>query len=154
MKNTVLLTVLLAINFCSTAQNSLLSKDKITLNGFKIFVLNIESLIENFGQPLSEEDFFFEMSNKQGKKIFYENLLVYVMNDKIKSFEISGSQYLLTEYGIKIGDNLNILKELFPKSYDNKKESSLSITLKEYDKYITFFFDEDHKVSMIRMGDY
>ena len=33
VKNTALLTVLLAINFCSTAQNSLLSKDKITLNG-------------------------------------------------------------------------------------------------------------------------
>lgn len=154
MRYFILSTFFLSISICSTAQNSLLSKDQITLNKLKVFELNMESIIENFGQPQSIQDFFFEMSNKQGKKILYKGFLIYILNNKVKSFEITSEQYSLTEHEITIGYHLNAFKELFPESFKNKKENSLSITLKEYDKYITFYLDKEQKIRLIRMGDY
>lgn len=79
---------------------------------------------------------------------------MFFLNDKFDSFELTSQRYTFLDQEIRVFQDFSSFLEYFPESYVNKKESSLSLTLKEYDKYITFFFDEDDKISTIRMGDY
>ena len=141
----------------AAAQNTLISKEEVTINGIKLFDLNMKTLIEAFGEPTSIEDYFFEMNNRQGKKILYEGLLIYVMDDEVKSIELTSQRYTFLKEEIRVFQSFYQFDEYFPESYANKKEGSLSLTLKEYDKYITFHLgkgQQNNRIVLIRMGDY
>ena len=141
----------------TAAQNTLISKEEVIINGVKLFDLTTDTLLETFGKPTSIEDYFFEMNNKQGKKILYEGLLIYVMDDEVKSFELTSQRYTFLKEEIRVFQSFYRFDEYFPESYANKKEGSLSLTLKEYDKYITFHLgkgQQSNSIVLIRMGDY
>ena len=113
MKKTLLFQLLIFSTLIINAQNTLISKDEITINGIKMFDLTFDALIENFGEPQSIEDFFFEMSNKSGKKIIFDGLLIYLIDGKVKSFEITLPRYALTTHEIRVFQRINNFEDYF-----------------------------------------
>ena len=141
----------------TAAQNTLISKEDVTINGVKLFDLSMDALIEVFGEPISIEDFFFEMDNAYAKKVSYEGLVIFMLNDKFDSFELTSQRYTFLKEEIRVFQSFYRFDEYFPESYATKKEGSLSLTLKEYDKFITFHLrkgQNSNSIVLIRMGDY
>ena len=74
----------------------------------------------------------------------------YVMKNLIDSFSIIGSEYSLTKHDIKIGDNIEKLKDIFPLSYEKKNKTNLSLSIINPDyKFFGFSFNEDNKIKTV-----
>jgi hypothetical protein len=154
MKNIILLITLTIASVSCKAQNTI-NRDEITINGHVIIGENKSVLISNFGQPLEIEKGYSEMDEVDMYIYKYDGAVFYVMKNLIDSFSIIGSEYSLTKHDIKIGDNIEKLKDIFPLSYEKKNKTNLSLSIINPDyKFFGFSFNEDNKIKSMSVGSY
>lgn len=123
-------------------------KDDLTINGIKATRISIEEVIENYGEPDRIEDFFFEIDNSQGFIYWYDNgLRLSIQNILgVKSFDITSDKYLITSDNIKVGDSIERLEELYPKSYSTGVSiGAIYLLFNDADYYLAFVFDKETK---------
>jgi hypothetical protein len=154
MKNIILLITLTIASLSCKAQNTI-NRDEITINGHVIIGENKSVLISNFGTPLEIEKGYSEMDEVDMYIYKYDGAVFYVMKNLIDSFSIIGSEYSLTKHDIKIGDNIEKLKDIFPLSYEKKNKTNLSLSIINPDyKFFGFSFNEDNKIKSMSVGSY
>ena len=154
MKNIILLITLTIASLSCKAQNTI-NRDEITINGLVIIGENKSMLISNFGQPLEIEKGYNEMDEVDVYIYKYDGAVFYVIKNLIDDFEITKNKYRLTKHDIKIGDNIEKLKNIFPLSYSKKSETHLSIHIEKYDMYVGFYYEnETKKIKRIKIGSY
>jgi len=154
MKNIILLITLTIASLSCKAQNTI-NRNEITINGLVIIGENKSVLISNFGQPLEIEKGYSEMDEVDMYIYKYDGAVFYVMKNLIDSFSIIGSEYSLTKHDIKIGDNIEKLKDIFPLSYEKKNKTNLSLSIINPDyKFFGFSFNEDNKIKSMSVGSY
>jgi hypothetical protein len=158
MKNIILLITLTIASLSCKAQNTI-NRDEITINGHVIIGENKSVLISNFGTPLEIEKGYSEMDEVDMYIYKYNGAVFYVMKNLIDSFSITSTRnnstkYSLTKHDIKIGDNTEKLKDIFPLSYKKKRKTHISLHIEDYDKYLGFSINKDNKIKSIRVGSY
>jgi len=154
MKNIILLITLTIASLNCKAQNTI-KANELTINGHVIIGKNKSMLISNFGTPLEIEKGYSEMDEVDMYIYKYNGAVFYVMKNLIDSFSIIGSEYSLTKHDIKIGDNIEKLKDIFPLSYEKKNKTHISLHIEDYDKYLSFTNDnKTKKINRIRIGSY
>ena len=154
MKNIILLITITIASLSCKAQNTI-NANELTINGVAIRGKNKSMLISNFGQPLEIEKGYSEMDKVDMYIYKYDGAVFYVMKNLIDSFSIIGSEYSLTKHDIKIGDNIEKLKNIFPLSYSKKSETHMSIHIEKYDVYVGFYIDnKTKKIKRMSVGSY
>ncbi len=154
MKNLLLITILTLISFNCKAQNTI-DSNELTVNGIIVIGKNKSILATNFGQPINIEKSFSEMDNEDMYIYKYDGIVFYVLKDLIDDYEITNNKHSFTKNSIKIGDNIDSLKIVFPLSYEKKGIDFLSLDLTDYDKYISVYFNVTTKIiTKIRIGTY
>jgi len=159
MKNIILLITLTIASLSCKAQNTI-NRDEITINGHVIIGENKSVLISNFGTPLEIEKGYSEMGEVDMYIYKYDGAVFYVIKNLIDDFAItkskhSLSKYSLTKHDIKIGDNIEKLKDIFPLSYKKKRKTNLSLSIINPDyKFFGFSFNEDNKIKSMSVGSY
>ena len=85
----------------------------------------------------------------------YDGAVFYVIKNLIDDFEITKNKYRLTKYNIKIGDNIEKLKDIFPLSYKKKNKTNLSLSIINPDyKFFGISFNKDNKIKSMSVGSY
>ncbi len=135
----IFLTVLILINFCCKAQQyDTVSQTGLTINGVNFLITSVTNdislIVNTFGQPDSNEDYFFETDNVMGKKYIYNNgLVLYIANNSLESFEITGNSYSFTSNNIKVGDNISSLQTNYPNSFNSKSNLKFKLNYANWD---------------------
>ena len=154
MKNIILLITITIASLSCKAQNTI-NSNELTINGLVIIGEDKSILISNFGTPLEIEKGYSEMDEVDMYIYKYNGAVFYVMKNLIDSFSIIGSEYSLTKHDIKIGDNIEKLKDIFPLSYEKKNKTNLSLSIINPDyKFFGFSFNEDNKIKSMSVGSY
>lgn len=156
MKKIILSIILInfvLITSCK-AQNNFISTSDATIDGVSIFKTPINTLLSKFGEPVSKENFFFEMENVMGKIYYYNKLSFYVKNNKVESFIIEGSQYDFTPNNININDNIKSLETIYPKSYSNRKNGEVVIQFSNADYFISIHYSSLNSIEKIKLYSY
>ena len=85
----------------------------------------------------------------------YKGIVFTVEENLIDSFSIIGSEYSFTKHDIKIGDNIEKLKYIFPLSFKKKRKTHIYLDIEKYDKYLSFTNEnKTKKIKRIRIGNY
>lgn len=154
MKNIILLITLTIASLSCKAQNTI-NRDEIRINGLVIIGENKSVLISNFGTPLEIEKGYNEMDEVDMYIYKYDGAVFYVIKNLIDDFEITKNKYRLTKYNIKIGDNIEKLKDIFPLSYKKKNKTNLSLSIINPDyKFFGISFNKDNKIISMSVGSY
>lgn len=154
MKNIILLITLTIASLSCKAQNTI-NRDEITINGLVIIGENKSVLISNFGTPLEIEKGYNEMDEVDMYIYKYDGAVFYVIKNLIDDFEITKNKYRLTKYNIKIGYNIEKLKDIFPLSYKKKNKTNLSLSIINPDyKFFGISFNKDNKIISMSVGSY
>ena len=159
MKNIILLITLTIASLSCKAQNTI-NSNELTINGLVIIGEDKSVLISNFGTPLEIEKGYSEMDEVDMYIYKYDGAVFYVIKNLIDDFAIistrnNSTKYSLTKHDIKIGDNIEKLKDIFPLSYEKKNKTNLSLSIINPDyKFFGFSFNEDNKIKSMSVGSY
>ncbi len=138
--------------------DNLIDFNDVTINNIPVLQLNKASLIQHFGQPLSVSPYFNEMGNVYGDDYNYNGVEFYVERDFVMNFVVTGKQYSITPYNIKVGDNIKKLKPYFPQSFKNMKSDSkgyvVGVDIKETDRYLYIQTDPNYVITKISVISY
>ena len=120
--------------------DNLIDYNNVTINNIPVLHLDTVSLIQHFGEPLSVSPHFNELENIHGYNYNYNEVQFTIENGWVMSFVVTGKQYSITPYNIKVGDNINVLKSYFPLSFKNMKSDAdgyyMGINIKDTDRYL------------------
>lgn len=153
MKKIIFIFIVL-ISFNCKSQD-IIEASKLTINGTKILSQNKTVIIATFGQPSQIITDYSEMDDNDMYVYEYMGLKVYIINDLVDSFEISSSMYLLTNYNIKIGDNISSIENIFPNSFKLRNQDYLKLDIKDSDMFLTIEFNStSNDISKINIGNY
>ncbi|MFS4456719.1 hypothetical protein [Maribacter sp. 2304DJ31-5] len=134
------------ISFNCSSQNTV-DSSTLTINGINVIGKKKPILIQHFGQPVKIDKDFSEMSNEDMYLHHYNGVIFYVINDLVDDYEILNSNFKFTKHNIKIGENINRLKRIYPISFNKKGEEHLTIWLKDpNDKYVHIAYDKNSKL--------
>ena len=155
MKKIILIFSLLIISYsCKAQDRNTINSNELTINGVNYLGVNISLLTQNLGQPFTIEDYYFEMDDVMSKKYNYKGILFYIVNNKVNSFEITGSSYSFTNHNIKIGGNIETLKTIFPLSYKNVVKNGLTLPLSDIDEFIVISYNDNLIIEKIALYSY
>ena len=98
-------------------------------------------MIQDFDQPNTIEDYYYEIEDVMSKKYIYNDILFYIIDDTVDSFEITGGNYLFTNNNIKIGDNIQNLNSFYPISFANKNSEALYLDFNDIDMHIIMSYN-------------
>ena len=129
MKNIILLITLTIASLNCKAQNTI-KANELTINGHVIIGKNKSMLISNFGQPLEIEKGYSEIDEVDMYIYKYDGVVFYVIKNLIDDFEITSTRnnstkYSLTKHDIKIGDNIEKLKDILWKIRKRREQKQL-----------------------------
>jgi len=138
--------------------DNLINFNDVTINNIPVLQLNKASLIQDFGQPLSVSPYFNEMGNVYGDDYNYNGVVFYVESGYVMTFVVTGKQYSITPYNIKVGDNINVLKSYFPLSFKNMKSDAkgyvIGVNIKDEDSFLYIQTDPDYIITKISVISY
>ncbi|VAW28020.1 hypothetical protein MNBD_BACTEROID07-391 [hydrothermal vent metagenome] len=138
--------------------DNLIDFNDVTINNIPVLQLDKASLIQHFGQPLSVSPYFNEMGNVYGDDYDYNGVEFYVERDVVMTFVVTGKQYSITPYDIKVGDNIDKLKPYLPQSFKNMKGDSkgyvVGVDIKETDRYLYIQTDPNYVITKISVISY
>jgi hypothetical protein len=141
MKKIILIICLITISISCKAQDNTIHSNEITINGTQFFGNDVSLVTQYFGLPDSEEDYYYEMQEVMSRKYIYNGILFYIVNSKVDSFEITGSNYAFTSNNIKVGDNISTIQSIYPLSYANKKSNGLMLPFEDMDLFFVISFN-------------
>ncbi len=122
----IIIILTLIISFSCKSQN-VVDSNTLTINGVNILGKDKSILISNFGQPNNIEKSVSEMDEKDMYYYKYNGTKFVVIDNIIDTFQISNSNFLFTSNKIKVGNNINTLKDIFPISYNEIGSKHLSL---------------------------
>ncbi len=147
----VITFVFLSLN-CK-GQNTI-NSDELTVNGVIVIGKDKSILTSNFGKPIEIEKSFSEMDNVDMYIYKYDGIIFYVMENRIDDFKITNNKYNFTKHNIRIGSNIDELKNIYPLSY-NKNSSYFLLNLINPDyKFLSIDFNEHEIITEISIGSY
>lgn len=150
MKEIFIISILLLSLNCKSQDDSI-SLNEITINGFVVLNETGNSLIQNFGNPNSTENYFYEMKNVLGEKYVYNNgLTLYLIDEKVVSFELTCSNYNFTSNNINIGDSITSLQNIYPNSFINRGENYMGLNVHNCDCFLSINFNSQGIIQLIR----
>ena len=164
MKKIIYFTLIFFIGMGATwAQDSQYAKDiiaskDVTINSIPVLQLDTISLIQYFGKPLSVNPHLNELENIHGYHYNYNGVKFTVENGRIQRFVVTGRQYGITPYKIKVGDNINLLKSYFPLSFTNMKNDEngyvIGVNIKDEDSFLYIQTDPNYIITKISVISY
>lgn len=146
MKKLFLILSIILFNISCNAQDNEIHSDSLTINGNNFLGSDISTVTQSFGTPISIEDYYYELGDFISKKYIYSGILFYSVDNKVYSFEITGSNYNFTSYNISIGDNIEIFETIFPLSYANKEDGKLAFALSDIDRFVEIYYNTITKI--------
>ncbi len=150
----IIIILTLIISFSCKSQN-VVDSNTLTINGVNILGKDKSILISNFGQPNNIEKSVSEMDEKDMYYYKYNGTKFVVIDNIIDTFQISNSNFLFTSNKIKVGNNINTLKDIFPISYNEIGSKHLSLQIKDNDMYVSIHYDDiTRQIRLIRIGTY
>jgi len=69
MKKTILIFSFIALSFSCKAQNDVINYNNVTINGVNYLGESVSLVTQNFGQPNTIENYYFEMQDVISTKI-------------------------------------------------------------------------------------
>ncbi len=164
MKKIIYFTLIFFIGInASRAQGSqyadnLIDYNNVTINNIPVLQLDTVSLIQHYGQPNSITPHFNELENIHGYHYNYNEVKFTIENGWVQRFVVTGKQYSITPYNIKVGDNINVLKSYFPLSFKNMKSDAngyvIGINIKDEDSFLYFQTDLNNVITKISVISY
>jgi len=154
MKNTITIILLITTLLSCKAQDNTINLNELTINNTLFLGNNVNLVTQQFGQPNSIEDYYYEMDEVMSQKYNYNGILFYIIDNKVDSFEVTGNNYTFTNHNLKIGDNIQILQPIFPLSYSNRSNHSLVVEFNGYDRFFVILFNNNNLITKIRLGTY
>ncbi|MGB3464946.1 MAG: hypothetical protein WBA74_06745, partial [Cyclobacteriaceae bacterium] len=159
MKRVLILIITISFNFliCKAQQRA-------TVEGINYLELQIKKsasdavqiknsssyLIGKFGTPSTNNSYYFEMDEKNGSLLQYNNNDFYIMEDQFYSLDIKTNEFYVGLNGryITVGDNINMVVAMYGNAFDFKTSSAIYIPLLYNDQgidgaYLIIFFDEN-----------
>jgi hypothetical protein len=153
MKKIIIIFTFIVVNYSCKAQNNSIASSQATINGISFLGNNVSLLTQHLGQPVSIEDYYFEMEEVNSKKYNYNGILFYVINNKIDSFEITNNNYSFTSNNLKIGNSISIIQTIYPLSFTNKKNNGITLPFNNIDKFIIISYN-NNLIEKIAVYDY
>lgn len=153
MKKTFLITILTLLTFNCKAQD-IIESNKLTINGVNLVGQNKSILIASFGNPTEIKKDFSEMDNTDMYIYKYNGINLTIIENKVSTFRITNSNYKFTKHNIKVGDNISVLKSVFPISYSKKNNKGLLLWLKDYDKNLFISYNNFNIIDGITLYTY
>ncbi len=127
---------------------------QVTVNGLHLIGKDKSVLIQNFGQPVSVSQEYWEMDDVNAEKYNYIGIAFYVVKNLVNLFSIKNNKYSFSPYNIKVGANFDKLQSIFPLSYKNRKGNSLAINIKDYNRYVVIDADSNNIITKISLFEY
>ena len=150
----IIIIILFTIPLNCKSQN-IVDLNTLTLNNIEFLGKSKSFLFSNLGQAINYEVIKSEMDNKNMCIYKYNGANFIIVDDIVDSFEINNSNFSFTSSNIKIGDNIDTLKTIYPLSFDNKSSKHLSIQIMDTDMYVSFHYNSINKlITLIRIGTY
>ncbi len=146
-------TLTLSAQDSSYAFNSINFSNQ-TINGQFFLGKGKSVLTQNFGEPQSISKEYWETEHDTAVMYHYKGVVFYVVKNLVYSFTINSARYSFSHYNIKVGENIDKLKTLFPTSYKNRKGNSIILNIKGNDCYVQIDADSNNIITKIDMGDY
>lgn len=153
MKTLTLITVILLSIQVTNAQSNILTPEECTINGSAFLGKNVSSLHQNLGNPNAIEDYYFEMNDITSKKHIYKGATFYIVDGKVYSFEISSSNYNFSNNNITIGNSISVIRNYYPTSFANRKDSGIKLNIKNLDRFVIISY-ENNTIDKITMFSY
>jgi hypothetical protein len=154
MKRIILILSIVLINYNCKAQINAISTSELTVNNVEFLGSNVSSVTQHLGQPHSNENYYLEMDDVMSQKYIYSGIIFYIVNSMVDSFEITGNTFNLTKNNIKVGDNISTLQTVYPLSFANRSNNSLTIRFNNIDRYLIIFFNVNNQITKMRLGNY
>lgn len=151
MQKIFLITIIILTSFSCRAQDNSLNSKELTINNKTIYGKDKSILISNFGQPLKIEKDFSEMDNVDMFFYKYNGVNFTVKKDKVTNFSITSNKFNFTKNNIKIGNNINTLKLIYPNSYSSKINNGITILLDDMDMFIIISYDNNDIIQKIAL---
>ena len=153
MKHIFLISFIALFSLSCNAQNTI-NSNELTINGVVVMGKNKSVLTASFGQPIKIEKSFSEMDNVDMYIYKYMGVIFYVKENLIDDFEITNNKYLFTKHNIKVGDNTEQLKKIYPLSYNQNSSYFLLHLINPSYKFLSIDFNENKIITEIRTGSY
>lgn len=141
MKKIIIIISLIAVSFSCKAQDNTIHSSELTINGIHFFGNNVTLVTQNFGQPNTIQDYYYEMQDVMSQKYIYNGIIFTIINNKVYSYEITGNNYVFTNHNIKVGDSIETLSLIYPLSYANRSDKGLALTFDDMDRFVIIVFN-------------
>ena len=146
MKKIIIILSIITISFSCKSQDNIISSSESTINGINFLGNDVALVVQHFGQPNTIDDYYFEMQDVMTQRYTYSDILFTIMENKVYSFEITGSNYVFTNHNIKVGNNISIFEFIYPLSFANKSSDALSLDFNDMDMYLIISFNSTNNV--------
>jgi len=147
---TIVFTFLISFVFitCKGQNNHLnhVTHDKVKFNNLFDYDTNPSMVKSKIGNPISIKSEYDEMQDTDAIVYEYDGLKIYFINNIIYDFVITKNTYSLFIDGleVKVGDSINVIKNKFPKSYNERiLNEGTGIVLSDWDSAIMFYLSND-----------
>ena len=131
------------------SKSDTLESSKLSLNGLKIGDSK-EDLLKKIGRPQKIEKGYNEFQNSESQIYYYFHSKLYVEDGKLEGFEVNDKKLTLDSLNIRIGQNFEDIKVVFPYSYDmaikSGNSSSINVFVRDLDQHFVLEF-HDGKLS-------
>lgn len=153
MKKLIIIIIFTISSNCKS--QNMVDLNTLTLNNVEFLAKSKSFLFSKLGEPIDFEVKKSEMDDKNMYIYKYNGAIFVIIDDIVDSFEINNSNFSFTTNNIKIGDNINILSNIYPLSFDNKSPKHLSIQIIDTDMYVSFHYSSiNNLITLIRIGTY
>lgn len=105
-----------------SAQSDTLNFNKIKINDLVSLEQSSEQVFSNLGIPKERKPYFNEIEDITMEQVTIRGSNFYFLDNKLDSFEITSSFFFVYNPSIRIGNSINSLKDIFPKSFLFKRE--------------------------------
>ena len=73
----------------------------------------------------------------------YNGINFTIKENTVSTFRITSNKFNLTKHNIKIGDNISILKSIYPLSYENKINDGITLVLDDMDMFLVISYNNN-----------
>lgn len=122
MKTFLILFVTLYIS-ATNAQSDTLNYNKIKINDRVNLEQSSEQVIADLGSSTERKPYYNEVEDVTMEQITIKGSKFYFLDNKMDDFEIISPFFFVYNSRIKVGNSIDSIKDVFPKSYLLKKES-------------------------------
>lgn len=151
MKKSILIITFLASILTCKGQTNTIDSNELTINNLEMFGKDKSFLIQNLSNPISITQEYFEIQELYADVYTYDGILFYLVDNYIDTFKISNNKFSLTNFKIKVGDNISNLQNYYPISFNSRKDNAIVLSLTDIDASVVIEYNPSNIITSIEL---